>query len=65
MDYCSLRGRKITHIPATCDANLNARVHAGHLTTCIPHEDQLLYLREKDKSVKQNISLFALLMMLI
>lgn len=30
------RGREITYIPATCDAN--ARVHAGYLATCIPHE---------------------------
>lgn len=32
MDHCSHRGREITYIPATRDAN--ARVHAGYLTTC-------------------------------
>jgi hypothetical protein len=39
MDHCSPRGREITYIPAT--RNANARVHAGYLTTCSPHEGSI------------------------
>jgi hypothetical protein len=39
MDHCSPRGREISNIPATCDAN--ARLHPGYLTPCIPHEGSI------------------------
>jgi hypothetical protein len=57
MDGSSLRGRKVAHLPATCDAN--ARVHARNLATCIAHEGSDTAFAREPKSVKDEKDLIS------